>query len=246
MNTVRIMQFFRDNAKRPRSFKVDAKGDEATIYIYDVIGFDFWTGGGVTAKDFAAELDKIKAKTVHLRINSPGGDVFEARAMVAAMDRHAATFIAHIDGLAASAASFLAVNADEVEMTPGSMQMIHNAWTIAIGDRNDMTRTAALLEKIDGTIADDYAEKSGKSVDAVKKLMDDETWFTAEEAVAEGFADRVAGDEVDDTKNRAWNLSAYEHAPKPKAPAAVAEPAELEAHFSNLERRFKLLERTAA
>lgn len=245
MNIPKIAQLLRDNAKRARNFNVvGAKGDEATIYIYDVIGFDFWTGEGVTAKDFAAELDKITAKTVHLRINSPGGDVFEARAITAAMDRHAAKFVAHVDGIAASAASFIAARADEVEMAEGSMQMIHNAWTMAIGDRNDMAKTVDLLTKIDGTIAADYASKTGKAVDEIAKLMDAETWFTAEEAVAAGLADRVSGAAV--KGQSAWNLSAYEN-----APAAEPEPAERKditagLHFATLERRLALLEKTAA
>lgn len=243
MNIPKISQLLRDNATRARAFKVDAKGDEATIYIYDIIGYDFWSGGGVTAKDFAAELDKITAKTVNLRINSPGGDVFEARAMTAAMDRHPATFVAHVDGLAASAASFIAARADEVVMAPGSMQMIHNAWTMAIGDRNDMTKTAELLTKIDATIADDYAAKTGKPAAEMATLMDAETWFTAEEAVSAGLADRIGDDLAPKTKN-AWNLSAYEHAPNPEPPAPKDDDADI--HFATLERRLALLERTAA
>lgn len=236
----KIAQLLRDNAKAPRNFKVEAKGDEASIFIYDVIGYDFWTGGGVTAKGFTEELSKITASTVHLFINSPGGDVFEARTMISAMARHPANFIAHVDGLAASAASSIAVAADEMEMAPGSMLMIHNAWTVAMGDKATMNETAALLDKIDGTIADDYAKKAGVTKDQAAEWMNAETWFTAEEAVSSGLADRVVGEKV---KAQAWNLSAYEHAPEPAAP----EPPEFAAeHLNTLGRRLSLLERVPA
>lgn len=236
----KIAQLLRDNAQAPRNFKVEAKGDEASIYIYDVIGYDFWTGGGVTAKAFTEELSKITASTVHLFINSPGGDVFEARTMISAMARHPANFIAHVDGLAASAASSIAIAANDVEMAPGSMLMIHNAWTLAMGDKRAMTDCAALLDKIDGTIADDYAKKAGVSKDQAAEWMNAETWFTAEEAVDAGLADRVVGEKV---KAQAWNLSAYDNAPAPAEPEPEPDNT---LHLQNLGRRLSLLERAPA
>jgi enoyl-CoA hydratase/carnithine racemase len=118
----------------------------------------------------------------------------------AALERHKAKVVAHIDGLAASAATAIAVAADEVLMAAGAMFMIHNAWTIAIGDKNDFLECAALLEKVDGTLADRYAAHTGKPVSELKTLMDAETWFTAEEAVEFGFASAVEGDEKSDAK----------------------------------------------
>jgi ATP-dependent Clp protease protease subunit len=205
-----------------------------------VIGYDFWTGGGVTAKAFTEELSKITASTVHLFINSPGGDVFEARTMISAMARHPANFIAHVDGLAASAASSIAVAADDLEMAPGSMLMIHNAWTLAMGDKATMLDTAALLDKIDGTIAADYAKKAGVTQEVAAAWMNAETWFTADEAVASKLADRIVGEKV---KAQAWNLSAYEHAPEPAAPEPSEYPTE---HMNTLERRLSLFERAPA
>lgn len=246
MNIPRIAQLMRANAARARNFKVVSENaDEATIYIYDLIGYDWWSDEGITAKNFSKELDAITAKTIHLRINSPGGDVFEARAMTAAMDRHSAKFIAHVDGVAASAASFLAARADEVEMAEGAMMMIHNAWTIALGDKNDMSKASDLLGKIDTTIADDYAAKSGKSREEIATLMDAETWFTANEAVEAGLADRVAGKSDEKTSN-AWDLSAYSNAPKATRAPAPNPDESVAKHFATLERRFALLEKTAA
>ncbi len=246
----RLIQLIQANSKQPRSFKVEnATGEEATIFIYDVIGYDYWSDGGITALDFANEIAGITAKTVHLRINSPGGDVFEARAMVAAMQRHPANFIAHVDGVAASAAATLAVCADECEMVQGSMMMIHNAWTLVMGDRNDCSAAADLLGKMDGMIAADFAKRTGIDPDAVAAMMDEETWFTADEAVAQKFADRVSeGKAKNQTK---WNLSAYAHAPaEPKEePKAVIEPEPDpkpgQLHAAR-ERELRLLDRTAA
>jgi ATP-dependent Clp protease protease subunit len=110
---------------------VKAEGDEATILLYDVI--DPWWG--VAAKDFIAALAGDHAPTIHLRINSPGGDVFEARAMATAIRQHKSNVIAHIDGVAASAATYIAViAAKEVEMSDGAFFMIHQAWALAMGN----------------------------------------------------------------------------------------------------------------
>jgi ATP-dependent Clp protease protease subunit len=243
----RIFQLLRDNAAKPRNFRVEnAATDEATIFIYDVIGMDFWTGDGVTAQAFANALAGITAPTIHLRINSPGGDVFEARAMVAQMRNHAAKFIGHVDGLAASAASTIAVCCDELDMADGSMLMVHNAWTLVIGNKEDMTSTAALLAKIDGTIAADYAQRSGATLDQAQQWMASETWFTAQEAVAANLADSVAtGSSKASAKNAAqWNLTAYEHAPALPEPEATPSIDEADLRARN-ERRLGLIERTA-
>lgn len=210
---LRLPKLLADNKDRPRDFRVVNKGDTAEIFIYDVIGEDFWTGGGVTADKFMKAVDEAKASTIHLRINSPGGDVFEARAIVSAMQRSSVRFVAHVDALAASAASVIAVAADEVLMAPGSMLMIHNAWTLAMGDKHAMLDTASLLEKIDGTIVDQYSEKTGMGRAEIAALMDAETWLTPEEAVAQNFADGIEEKSVK-AKN-AWNLAAYAKAPEP-------------------------------
>jgi ATP-dependent Clp protease protease subunit len=232
----RLLQLLHDNLATPRgALRAESSGDEATIYLYDVI--DDWFG--ISAKSFVEQLAGITAKTIHLRINSPGGDVFAARSMVTAIRGHQAKVIAHIDGLAASAASFVALAAAEVEMTQGAMMMIHNAWTIAYGNSEDFLAIAALLEKIDASIVTDYERKTKKTRAEIQKWMAAETWFTAEEAKAAGFVDRVFDGEPAENK---WNLAAYDHAPAPKE-QPDKELADQRAH---LERRFSLLERCPA
>ena len=215
----RLTRLLALNRAAPRAYKVEsvANADETTIYLYDVIGYDWWTDGGVTAKQFAKDLAGIKSGTIHLRINSPGGDVFEGRAIVAALQAHPAKKVAHVDGLAASAASFIAMHTDEVVMTDGSFMMIHNGWTVAMGDRHAMIETAGLLEKIDASITDDYEKKTGVDREQLTAWMDAETWFTAAEAVEHGFADRIAS--ANTSAKATWNLAAYDHAPE-----AIAEP----------------------
>lgn len=172
-----------------RRYNVQLDADEATIYLYDVIG-NYW-GDGISAKQFAADLSGITAGTIHLRINSPGGDVFDARAMQTALAQHPARIIAHIDGLAASASTYVMLGADEVEAVDGAMFMIHNAWALTIGNKNEMRAMGDTLDKIDQGIAADYMRKTGASAEQVSDWMDAETDFTAAEALEYGFIDRI-------------------------------------------------------
>jgi ATP-dependent Clp protease, protease subunit len=215
-------------------FKIDpprAEADAATVWLYDVIVNNAdeaeWFGG-VAPEPFAKALREIKAGTIHLRINSPGGSVFAARAIEQALREHPAQVVAHIDGYAASAASVVMLGADKIVAAPGAMVMIHNAWTLAMGNADDLKETAALLEKIDGTLAASYAAraaaKANGDITATREqfaqAMAAETWFTAEEAQAAGLVDEVVSPEpAAQARAQAWDLSAYAHAPEP-APAA--------------------------
>lgn len=213
-----LLKLLADNRQAPaKRFEVLAKGDEAEVFLYDAIvsteAEAEWFGG-VAPESFVKALRGIDAKTINLRINSPGGSVFAARAIEQALRDHPAKVVAHIDGLAASAATFIAMAADEVVMGKGALFMIHKAWTGMYGNADDMRAEADLLDKIDGTLADTYAARTGKSADEVAAWMAAETWFTADEAVSAGFADRVA--ESAGAKAE-WNLSAYAKAPQPAA-----------------------------
>lgn len=234
----KLLQLLRDNAKNGVTLRVESKDDEATIYLYDVID-DYW---GIGAEAFVKALNALTAKVIHLRINSPGGDVFAARAMVAAIRAHPSKIISHVDGLAASAASFVAIAADDVEMNKGSFFMIHKAWTLAFGNADDFVAMAALLEKVDGTIVADYQRKTKKSAEELQQLMADETWYTADEAKDAGFADRVfEGEQPQDR----WNLAAYgDKAPKLSASDSIDK--ELRAAREQRDRRLTLLEKCPA
>lgn len=224
----RLNKLYSDNRKAAaRKFEVVAKAEsnEVEIFLYDHIvsseeEAEWW--GGVAPESFVKAVYAVdKEATIHLRINSPGGSVFAARAMEQALCDHKGTVIVHIDGLAASAATFIAMAGDEVIMAKGAMFMIHKAWTGMWGNANDLRKEADLLDKIDGTLAETYASKTGKELDQVSSWMTDETWFTAAEALEHGFATSIAETEA---KAGAWNLSAYDKAPKPKAQAPVPVP----------------------
>jgi ATP-dependent protease ClpP protease subunit len=241
MKTPKLLQLARDNASKSKPLRAEANGADATIYLHGVIG-GFW--GDIDETAFAKTLAGIDAETIHLRIDSPGGDVFAARAMMTAIAQHGAKVIAHVDGLAASAATGICMACDEVEISQGAGFMIHNAWTVAIGNKDDMIETAALLEKIDAGLVNDYARRTGKAAAEVTGWMDAETWFTADEAVENGFADRKVEVVKERSKNQ-WNLSAYEHAPQEQANTEVADEA-VAAFRNTLERRLSLLERAPA
>lgn len=174
---------------KPKSLAVTAMDETNTaveIMLYDQIG---WFG--ITADDFVREVKAITATEIHLRVDSPGGDVFMARAMKTALEQHPAKVIAHVDGLAASAASYLILAADEIEIAQGAFVMIHNAWSLTMGDHREHSVSVGILVKIDGSIQADYAKKSGKDVADFKELMNAETWLDAEDALAMGLVDRI-------------------------------------------------------
>lgn len=203
----KLMQLLKNNSEKGEAIRAEKKGDEATLYLYDAIG-DWY---GVSAKDFCKALDGIDAGTIHLRINSPGGDVFEARTIATALKQCGKTVVAHIDGVCASAATYVALAASSVEMAQGSFFMIHQAWAGIIGNSAELRDLAALLDKVDDSIIADYVAKSGKDADLIKQLMAAETWMTAQEALDFGFINSVYDGKPEDCTK--WDLSAYENAP---------------------------------
>lgn len=218
MNKLRAL--LASNKKRG-SFRAEGN----TIYIYDMIVADDFEAewfGGVSPSTFIDALSGIKGD-VAIRINSPGGDVFGAVAICQAMREHEGAITVHVDGYAASAASVIAVAAPKVIMAPGSFMMIHQASTLAWGNADDFVGVVDLLEKVDGTIAESYAKKSGGDVAQFRDLMAKETWFTASEAVEIGIADAVAEDKPSATAK--WDMSAFTAAPKLPEPPVETEPA---------------------
>lgn len=180
-----------------------AEESENTINIYDMIGEDPWTGGGFTSKRMAAALRSIGPKNVTVKINSPGGDVFEGLAIYNELVNHKAEVTVDVMGIAASAASFIAMAGDKIRMGLGTMLMIHNAWGVVIGNRNDMIDASLMLGKIDGAMMDIYEARTGAARKDIEKYMDAETFFSAREAVDKGFADEVTESPSSATGSRA-------------------------------------------
>lgn len=177
--------------------------NDNTIGIYDPIGYDYWDDSGVTAKRISAALRSLDGADVVVNINSPGGDVFEGLAIYNLLREYKGHVTVRVLGVAASAASFIAMAADEIQIARAGFFMIHNAWTGVWGDRNDLRETADFLEQIDDTIADIYHVRSGLSMDELKADMDKERWINGRDAIDSGFADAFLPSDVvvEDTKN---------------------------------------------
>ncbi|WP_272517535.1 MULTISPECIES: head maturation protease, ClpP-related [unclassified Providencia] len=177
---------------------IRAASSANTISVLDVIGEDYW-GEGVTAKRISGVLRAIGNNDVVVNINSPGGDMFEGLAIYNLLRAHSGKVTVNILGIAASAASIIAMAGDEIHMGRGAFLMIHNCWSIGVGNRHDFAKLAADLEPFDKSMADIYVARSGQSESVVSKMMDDETYIASSDAIAKGFADGVlAADEIND------------------------------------------------
>lgn len=161
------------------------------ITMFDVIGEDYWSGGGITAKKVASQLRAIGDKPVEVQINSPGGDMFEGIAIYNVLREHSSEITIKIMGMAASAASIIAMAGDRIEIGTASFMMIHNCWVVAIGNRHDMAETATWLEPFDSAMVDVYAARSGQDAKAIARWMDAETYMSGSTAVDRGFADAL-------------------------------------------------------
>jgi ATP-dependent Clp endopeptidase proteolytic subunit ClpP len=173
-------------AQKWYAFKSSDQSGEVELSLYDEIG-----SFGIGAKQFIAELKEYKDKHIHLRINSPGGEIVEGSAIYNALTRHEGGLTVHIDALAASMASVIAMSGNPVYMADNALLMIHNPWTLAAGEAKDLRKQADLLDTMKSNLIRAYQKKSGMEEKAIAKLMDEETWLDAVEAVALGFVDAI-------------------------------------------------------
>lgn len=205
--------------------KFQARGNRGEIWLYDQIGASFW-GDGITAKSFQKELTALgKVTAIDLRINSPGGDVFDGFAIYNMLAQHPATVDVYVDGVAASIASIIAMAGNKIRMARNSLMMIHNPQGVAIGDENEMDRVKALLKQVKGNLTATYVDRTGNKADKVEAWMSDETWFTADAAVDHGFADAVIAEQA---VSACFDLSPFRNAPqalKDRMRNAIATPA---------------------
>lgn len=194
----------------------DATTGAVEVMIYDEIGY--W---GITASDFAKDLKAIDSDTITVRLNSPGGEVYDGIAILNALRNHTATITVVIDGIAASAASFIAMGGDEIVMCRNAELMIHDSWGWCTGNAEEMAKAAAELDRVSDNIASIYAERAGGTTEEWRALMREETWFSAQEAVDAGLAHRIEataddGDEAE-ASNR-FDLSVFNYAGRRSAP----------------------------
>lgn len=202
--------------------KAEDKPASAEVYIYGNIG-DRWDEDGVIASEFVRELATLDAEIITLRINSYGGSVPDGLAIYNALKRHKATVNVHVDGVAISCAGYISMAGDTVTMAKNSQLMIHAPWGIAIGNANELREQAEVMDRYAKAMASAYADKSGKSYDDALALLADgkDHWYSADEALAEGFAD-VVGEASDAQASLAnsFDLSRF----KPAASAAKPVP----------------------
>jgi ATP-dependent protease ClpP protease subunit len=168
------------------------------ITMFDVIGEDWWTGGGVTAKKVAAQLRAIGDRPVEVQINSPGGDMFEGLAIYNVLREHPQAITVKVMGMAASAASIIAMAGDTVEIGAASFLMIHKCWVTAQGNEDDMREVADFLAPFDRAMSEVYAQRSGKTAAECVAWMKAETYMSGADAIERGFADALLA--ADQTK----------------------------------------------
>lgn len=196
-------------------YRIQAKaGEKPEIFIYDEIGYF-----GDTAKGFSDALSRITSDAMVVHLNSPGGDIFDGLAIYQALKDHPANVTVKVDGLAASIASVIAMAADVLVMAPKATMMIHDGWSMGVGNAADLYKLADLLDKQSEIIASVYADRTGQPADFWRDRMRDETWYNADEALAAGLIDEIEGQEkkADDS----FDLSVFAHAGRGDAPEPV-------------------------
>jgi ATP-dependent Clp protease protease subunit len=191
-----LLESFKAGAGKTRSFRADVSGDSAKLYLYDIIGQDWF--GGVGPQDVVKALDAAGGKPLDIFINSPGGDVFDGVAIHSLLKRYGNTKTMHVDGLAASAASFLLMAGDTIVMAPAAQIMIHDAWAYSSGNAAELRATADLLDQTSKTLCDAYAARTKQDPKDVAAWMAAETWMTSDVALARGFCDAVEPGQDDD------------------------------------------------
>lgn len=187
-------------------YKIEALSEDSTeVMIYDVIGWPFNDAG-----EIIRALAGINTKSLTVRINSPGGDVFDAMAIFNALQSHKSKIVTKIESLAASAASFIALAGKEVQAYQNAMVMIHDPWVLAAGNQYDLRETADILEKISGNMVDIYSQNSNVGKKEIRDMLKAESWFTAKEAKEKGFVDTI----IDGKAAKAqFDLSMFAHVP---------------------------------
>jgi len=195
----------RAERKTPTTFKLEHQpgARAADLLIYGEIGF--W---GVEALDVARQVEALDVDDLTVRINSPGGDVFDGVAIYNLLKSMDAKVTTVVDGVAASIASLVMLAGDRIEMSPSSMVMVHEAWMMAVGNKRELREASDLLEKIEAsTIVPAYTARTGMKSADVMAMLEAETWLSAEEAVEKRFADAVTGQDAGEAAAK-WDFAA--------------------------------------
>lgn len=232
---------FNSLPKIDKVFECKAMGENtAKLTIYGDIGQSLWSES-VTARDVENALKDVQAKELHVHINSYGGDAFDGIAIYNQLRDHGAKVTVHVDGIAASAASIIAMAGDEIVMGVGAMLMIHQAWTMGYGNKTDLQKVVNSLEGLDKSITDVYMSRFKGEQAEIQTMMKNETWFTADEAVDIGLADKAEKakkqeDEQGDNPEAFKNSVLARFRKEPAPAAASANPDKLAALLEGLKK----------
>jgi ATP-dependent protease ClpP protease subunit len=178
------------------------------LMVYEEIGTDFWSGQGVGVKEFKQQIDQAgNFQRILIRINSPGGDAFEGIAIYSLIRAQKKPVEVCVDGIAASAASIIAMAGDTITMGPNTMMMIHEAEGGCLGRAEDMRKMADALEKVSTAIGQTYVRRTGKPVDEIAAMMNAETWMNADQCLAEGFCTAITSEPDQAVEERALNMA---------------------------------------
>ena len=221
-----ISNFWGKSLKDSDWYAIDTSEDQTEVLIYDVIGWPF-----IDANVFARDFNRITSREITVGINSPGGDVFDGTAIFNTIDSHPARITTRIDGIAASMASIVALAGDEIQIASNAYYMMHNPWSLAIGDYRDFQKEGDLLERIAGNLAKTYSERTSVDIKTAQSMMDDETWIIGQELVDQGFADKVIGNKE---AKATFDLSMYSNAPKEITGQSTKKPIETERELEQL------------
>lgn len=207
-------------------WEIKNKGNKTgEIFIYSEISSSKYWGDETTPQAFKEDLDALgDIDTLNIYINSPGGDCFSGFAIYNMIKRHKAYKVVHIDGLAASAASFIAMAGDKIIMPKNAMMMIHCAWTYFAGNARDIIKIADELEKIDKSLVSMYAERTGLPDEQIMAMMEEETWMTADDAISKGFADELENEKKIAACMSSDFFNRYKNVPESIAKEDVEEP----------------------
>lgn len=204
--TFKNQTYVEELKKIPQNFKVVHNEETKTseITIYGVIGTSWWNDS-FSASDIDQAIKEAGSNDIIINLNSPGGDAFDGISIYNRLKRHSGKVTIHVDGWACSAASIIAMAADELIMGLGSMMMIHEASNIVWGTKTDMRKEADILEELEEGVIDIYMTRANVTREEIRKKIDAETWFSARSAVDIGFADKVEGEEQNRVSNSVLN-----------------------------------------
>lgn len=198
--------------------RVVASDTDNVIEIFDVIGYDYWTGGGITTKSISDQLKSFNGQDVEVQINSPGGDMFEGIGIYNVLNDYPGKVTVKILALAASAASIIAMAGTDIQIGQGAFIMIHNCWVVAMGNRHDMQQVAEYLAPFDEALASIYVKRTGEKLADVTSMMDAETYLATDKAIELGFADKsIASNMLTEDKTAAASAQVVNSARKIEA-----------------------------